>query len=201
MLYTVRPPFFYRVLYNEALFRVKETEQELFLTFDDGPIPGVTDWVLDELKKHNAKATFFCIGKNVKANPELFERIKAEGHSVGNHTYNHISGWKSKLEEYTEDVKQCDTTFEAKLFRPPYGRIKPKQFKAVTQNHQVVFWDVISGDFDPETSKEKCLENVLKNTRDGSIIVLHDSLKASERMKYILPIILEKFQGYRFSAL
>lgn len=201
MLYTVRPPFFYRLLYSEALFRVKRAEKELFLTFDDGPIPGVTDWVLDELKKHKAKATFFCIGKNVKANPELFARIKAEGHSIGNHTYTHTNGWKADLKDYLKDVEQCNETFDAKLFRPPYGRIKPKQFKEVTKKHKVVFWDVISGDFDPETPKEKCLDNVLKYTRNGSIIVMHDSKKASERMKYVLPRVLEKYSDHKFSAL
>lgn len=201
MLYTVRPPFFYRLLYNEALFRMKKAKKELFLTFDDGPIPGVTDWVLDELKKHQAKATFFCIGKNVKANPGLFERIGQEGHSIGNHTFNHINGWKAGLDEYVNDVEKCSAEFETTLFRPPYGRIKPKQFKAVNKDYKVVFWDVISGDFDPETSKEKCLANVLNNTRNGSIIVLHDSLKACERMKYILPKILEKYKDYQFSAL
>ncbi len=202
MVYTIRPPFFYRLLYSDAFFRFKQANKKLFLTFDDGPIPGVTDWVLDELKKHNAKATFFCLGKNVKAYPYLFDRIKAEGHAVGNHTYNHTNGWKVGFKEYMKDVEKCaNEAFESSLFRPPYGKIKPLQFKAVNKSYKVVFWDVIAGDFDLSKTPEQCLNNVLNYTRNGSIIVLHDSKKAGPTLKEILPKILEAYSDYTFSKL
>lgn len=202
MVYTIRPPFFYRLLYNDALFRVKDAKNEMYLTFDDGPTPDVTDWVLDELKKHNAKATFFCLGKNVKAYPGLFARIKAEGHSIGNHTFNHTNGWKAGIKDYIKDVEKCaNEGFEASLFRPPYGKIKPSQFKAVNKDYKVVFWDVLAGDFDLSKSPEHCLNNVLNNTRDGSIIVLHDSVKAAPTLKTILPRILDELKEYTFSKI
>lgn len=202
MVYTIRPPFFYRLLFNEALFRVRDAEKQVYLTFDDGPTPGVTDWVLDELKKHNAKGTFFCLGKNVKAHPELFQRIKDEGHAVGNHTHNHTNGWKVKPKEYLADVKKCaDEGFEAGLFRPPYGKIKPGQYKQIAKNYKVVFWDVLAGDFDTSKKPEQCLNSVLNNTREGSIIVLHDSVKAAPTLKAILPQILEALSNYTFSPL
>lgn len=202
MVYTIRPPFFYRLLYKDALFRVKDAQKEVFLTFDDGPTPEVTGWVLDELKRHNAKATFFCLGKNVKAHPRLFERIKAEGHGIGNHTYNHTNGWKAGIKEYIKDVDRCENeAFEAPLFRPPYGKIKPSQFRAVDKGYKVVFWDVLAGDFDLSKTPEHCLNNVLKNTREGSIIVLHDSIKAAPTLKVILPQILEELKDYTFSKL
>ncbi|WP_405609698.1 polysaccharide deacetylase family protein [Polaribacter sp. Asnod1-A03] len=188
-------------------------KKEIFLTFDDGPTPEITKFILAELNKHNAKATFFCIGKNIKNHPELFKEIISDGHAIGNHTNNHLKGWKTENTNYIDNVFMCEKTINQfgyafknnqKLFRPPYGRIKKSQAKELIQKgYKIIMWDVLSADFDIKISKEKCLDNVLQNTENGSIVVFHDSVKAAERMKYALPKVLKEFseKGFVFKAI
>src|SRR5690606_7851349 len=177
-------PRFIQRLYPERIWAFSRSSNSVFLTFDDGPIPKVTPWVLDELKKHNAKATFFCIGENVQKHPEIFRRILDEGHSVGNHTFNHLNGWKTEVSEYVDNVLKCEEVFNSEfgiqnselLFRPPYGRISSKQAKLLLkEGYKIVMWSCISYDYDRNVSEEKCLQNVLRSVRSGSIIVFHDS--------------------------
>jgi peptidoglycan/xylan/chitin deacetylase (PgdA/CDA1 family) len=186
--------------------------KEIYLTFDDGPIPEVTQFVLDELKKYNAKATFFCIGKNILNHPDVFKKIKNSKHTIGNHTYNHLNGWATKNKDYFDNFLQCepiisktlDESTKPKLFRPPYGKIKKSQAKSILKKgYRIIMWDVLSADFDVATSKEECLRNVLNNTKNGSIIVFHDSVKASEKLKFVLPKVLKEFseKGFVFKAI
>ena len=173
----------------------KTENPALYLSFDDGPNSEVTPWVLDTLKKYNAKATFFCIGKKAETNPEIYSQILAQGHSVGNHSYSHPNGWKTSFSEYIEDVARCSIAIKSKLFRPPYGRIGLRQMLALQKKkYRIVLWDVLSGDFDPKLSKEQCLKNVLQNSKNGSIIVFHDSEKAFEKLSFVLPLVLEHYQ-------
>jgi len=202
-MYPVKIPAIVKPFAKDLLWAVDTQEKILYLTFDDGPIPGVTDKVLDTLKNYNAKATFFCLGKNVEQHRSLFERVIEEGHTVGNHSYNHPDGWKTPLITYAKNALQTDKIFKAKLFRPPYGRITLAQSAMLKKRFQIVMWHVISGDFDQSISKEKCLYNVLNNSEKGSIIVFHDSHKAATNMHYALEGTLKHFDalGYRFHAI
>lgn len=173
-------------------------ENKIYLTFDDGPTPEITEWTLQQLKKYNAKATFFCIGDNIKKYPEIFKKVIEEGHSIGNHTFNHLNGWKTSKKDYLENTKKCQSEISSlksaicNLFRPPYGKIKPSQSKELRKlGYKIIMWDIISYDFDATISKEKCLENILKNVKSGSIIVFHDSIKAFPNLEYTLPKMLE----------
>lgn len=195
-----------RQLYSNCIWRINTTQKELYLTFDDGPHPVITGKVLDELKKYNAKATFFCIGKNVVANPDMYRRIIEEGHAVGNHTHHHLNGWKTKDKQYLDDIAMAKQYIDSNLFRPPYGRIgffQLKQLALPRFNLKTIMWTVLSGDFDKAISKEQCLENVLLNAAEGSIIVLHDSEKAEERMLHALTGTLSYFaeRGYVFKKI
>ncbi len=192
-------------IFSKYIWVLPNSEKKIYLTFDDGPTPKMTQWVLAELKKHEAKATFFCIGDNVKKYPEIFEKLIADGHSIGNHTFNHLNGWKTTTKDYIENTKLFETehcklsTENCQLFRPPYGKIKPSQSKLLRKlGYKIIMWDIISYDFDVTISKEKCLENVLKNVKSGSIIVFHDSVKAFKNLEYTLPKTLEflKEKGY-----
>ncbi len=176
---------------------------ELFLTFDDGPVSGVTPWVLDVLQKYDAKATFFCLGKNVEENPEIYDRILSEGHAVGNHTYDHAKGWITNLDEYLANVRKASQYIDSDLFRPPHGRLRPSQVTHLKKEYDIIMWNVLSCDFDQTITGETCLSNVLRFSQTGSIIVFHDSYKAQKNMKYALPKVLEHFtnEGYRFRAL
>jgi len=179
-------------------------QRKIYLTFDDGPHPVATPFVLEQLKKYNAKATFFCIGKNVDEYPFLYEEILDAGHSVGNHTYNHLNGWKTNDSEYIANIAQAKDRIDSGLFRPPYGRATKFQLKLIRrQGITPVMWSVLSGDFDTQLTKEKCLRNVLKNTGDGSIIIFHDSAKAYERLQYALPGVLEYYsaKGFQFEQI
>ncbi len=212
--YLVKTPKFVQRLFPKRIWAFPTTKKEVYLTFDDGPIPEVTPWVLDLLKEHQAKATFFCIGDNISKHPEVFNKIISEGHSIGNHTYNHLNGWKVKTEEYIDncekfyEIVNCHTelvevlsykgnnsslkTIHSKLFRPPFGKLTSKQSKILLEKgYKIIMWDVLSADFDQSISKEKSLENVLKNIREGSIVVFHDSLKSEEKLRYVLPIVLD----------
>lgn len=207
-------------IFSKYIWRFSMDKKEIFLTFDDGPTPEITQFVLDELKKYNAKATFFCIGKNIKNYPEIFNKILEEKHAIGNHTQNHLNGWKTKKIDYLEDISNCEHVIssistslntgsveksrKSKLFRPPYGKIKKQQAKEILQKgYKIIMWSVLSADFDTTISKEKCLQNVLKNTKNGSIIVFHDSLKAAEKLRFVLPKVLEEFskKGFSFKAI
>ncbi|MDQ0969765.1 peptidoglycan/xylan/chitin deacetylase (PgdA/CDA1 family) [Flavobacterium sp. W4I14] len=180
-MYLIKSPLLLKWYYPSLLWNKSRTEKVIYLTFDDGPIPNVTDFVLKTLKVFNAKATFFCIGDNIVKHPEVFERVKNDGHAIGNHTFNHLKGWKTDNETYLQNTLKCQELTQTNLFRPPYGRIKKSQIsnlKSQISGFQIVMWDVLSGDFDTKLSPEKCYQNVIKHTENGSIIVFHDSLKA-----------------------
>tara|TARA_R110002072_G_scaffold56314_1_gene145951 strand:+ start:782 stop:1411 length:630 start_codon:yes stop_codon:yes gene_type:complete len=181
-------------LYPSLYWNVKTNEPAIFLTFDDGPTPGVTEWILEILKSYNAKATFFCIGKNVEMHPELYQQIVSEGHAVGNHTYQHLNGWKVSKNNYLEDVQKCAQLIDSKIFRPPYGKISSQQIRVLKNEFKIVMWSVLSKDYDPRTSKEKSLGISLKQLKGGDIITLHDSLKAADKMKYVLENLLQHTQ-------
>lgn len=201
-MYLVKSPFFLRWYYPSLIWNKVRSEKAIYLTFDDGPIPDVTDFVLKTLADYNAKGTFFCIGDNIRKHPDVFDRLIAAEHRIGNHTYNHLKGWKTSDAIYLNNFEQCQTLTRTSLFRPPYGRIKKSQIKAIKTHHpqmKIIMWDVLSGDFDTASSAEQCFQNVMKHTKNGSIIVFHDSLKAFERLKYALPKSLEYFQKQGFS--
>jgi len=225
-MYLIKSPLLLKWYYPSLLWNKSRTEKVIYLTFDDGPIPNVTDFVLKTLKVFNAKATFFCIGDNIVKHPEVFERVKTDGHAIGNHTFNHLKGWKTDDETYLQNTIKCQELTKTNLFRPPYGRIKKSQIlslkskvrspesiyqnpqadsnlKSQISNLKIVMWDVLSGDFDTKLSPEKCYQNVIKHTENGSIIVFHDSLKAFDRLSYALPKVLAYFteKGFTFSTL
>jgi peptidoglycan-N-acetylglucosamine deacetylase len=202
-MYFIKPPVLLKLIYPEALWNIPTNKSEIYLTFDDGPIPEVTPWVLEQLKLFNASATFFCVGENVNKHPEIFQEVKNAGHSIGNHTYNHLNGWNCSKESYLKNIEECNNYTRSNLFRPPYGRLKFNQYKELKKRYKIVLWDVLSGDFDTKLSGEKCLENVIKNTKKGSILVFHDSLKAEMRLKYALPKVLEYYseKGFIFKSL
>lgn len=188
---------FIKHLFPKRHWKIKPHHQKIYLTFDDGPIPEVTPWVLSLLKKHKAKATFFCIGENIERNPEVFQQIIDDGHSIGNHTYNHLNGWKTSTNNYLNNIEKTQNTIESygiktKLFRPPYGKCTHKQAKRLLkQKKEIIMWDVLTKDYDQQISKEKCFEIYQKSIEPGSIVLLHDSLKAYQNLKYILPRILK----------
>lgn len=202
MNYFIKTPWWLKKVYPNRIWSIDTNEKNIYLTFDDGPHPVVTTFVLDELAKYNAKASFFCIGKNVQSFPEIYSRIITEGHRVGNHTQNHLNGWETNNEPYLADVSEASKYIQSDLFRPPYGRIRSAQVKEL-KNYKIVMWDVLSGDFDESLSKEKCLQNVIRKTSNGSIVVFHDSEKAFPRLKYILPLVLDFFRdsGYSFKSI
>jgi len=201
-MYTLRPPFIYRALFPGALYRMLGTEDSVYLTFDDGPHPEITPWVLDLLSEHGAKATFFVVGSRVQRFPEVMERMRKEGHGVGNHTMTHPDGWLTSVDAYMDEYRRCAELTGAKLFRPPYGRITPAQYRNIAASSRVVMWDVLSADFDAKCTPERCVRNVLDNVRPGSIIVFHDSQKAWPRLEKALPHVLKglKDKGLNFGA-
>jgi len=207
---------FISYLFPKYIWSIPNSENKIYLTFDDGPIPNVTEWVLDILKSENIKATFFCIGDNIKKHPKIFERIKNEGHSIGNHTFNHLNGWQTSSSNYIENFKKCSEVLDSartdnkqqttnnRLFRPPYGKISPFQAKEIlNNNYKIIMWDILSYDFDTKISPQKCLSNVIENTESGSIIVFHDSLKAEQNLRYALPKAIKnlKEKGFEFDVI
>jgi peptidoglycan/xylan/chitin deacetylase (PgdA/CDA1 family) len=192
-MYLIRPPSILRKLFPGLIWTIPNDENRVFLTFDDGPDPEVTPWVLDMLGKYDAKATFFCLGRNVEKYPDLFERIKAEGHAVGNHSYSHPDGWRTKNSDYFEDIGRADSLIGSRLFRPPYGRITPFQIKELKKKYRIVMWDLLSGDFISKTTAQKCLQNSARAKEPGSILVLHDKARIREKLHVILPIILNDY--------
>ncbi len=207
MRYFVKTPWWLKKLYPNRVWHIDTKEKAVYLTFDDGPHPIATTFVLDELKKYKASATFFCIGRNVAEHTEIYKRIIAEGHSTGNHTYQHLDGWKTPDKDYLADIAAATPHIDSVLFRPPYGRLRRSQAKQVPmvlhRSAKIIMWDVLSGDFDPSISKEKCLENVSRHVRPGSIVVFHDSGKAFSNLGYALPRLLQSLseKGYAFKSL
>jgi len=207
-MYFIKTPWLLKKAYPGCVWDIPVHENILYLTFDDGPHPEATPFVLNELKKYNAKATFFCIGKNVVAHPKIYKRILIEGHRVGNHSFNHLNGWKVEDEKYIADILQARELIDSNIFRPPYGRITKFQNLLLTtpragiqkQLFKIIMWNVLSADFDVAVSPEKCASNVIRNSTPGSIIVFHDSEKALSKLKFALPEVLRFFseKNYRF---
>jgi peptidoglycan/xylan/chitin deacetylase (PgdA/CDA1 family) len=208
-MYLIKTPWLLKKIYPDCIWDIPVEENILFLTFDDGPHPQVTPFVLNELKKYNARATFFCIGKNVVEHPDIFKRILLEGHRVGNHSHNHLNGWKVKDKEYIDDILQARKYIDSDIYRPPYGRITKFQNRLLTngssekQLFKIIMWNVLSADFDPSISAETCATNVMRNATRGSIIVFHDSEKAFSKLQFALPRVLQYFsdKNYRFQEI
>lgn len=203
-MYLVQSPFFLKKIFHFGpVWRKNGDEKTIYLTFDDGPIPELTSEICDILDKYAVKATFFCVGENIEKNPDIFKMLLEKGHTTGNHTYNHLNGWKTDTETYVENIHKCNNFHSGNLFRPPYGRITPMQVLNLRKSYQIIMWSVLTGDFDPKTSPERCLENALRYTKSGSIVVFHDSIKARQKVLYALPLFIEYFleKGYRFKTL
>jgi peptidoglycan-N-acetylglucosamine deacetylase len=206
MFYTAKTPKWVKKLFPGSIWEMPGNNKSIYLTFDDGPHPQITDFVLDELLKYNAKATFFCIGKNVVENPLIFNRILSEDHHVGNHTYDHLNGWKTSKTIYLQNIMEASKFIDSDLFRPPYGRISSIQRRnllRLDKPFKIVMWSILSGDFDMDITPEQCCDNVLKNAKSGSIVVFHDSEKAYERLKFALPAVLKYFseKGFQFKKI
>lgn len=206
----IRMPWYLKLLMRKGEWRHQSGRKEIYLTFDDGPIPEVTDFVLNQLARFNAKATFFTVGDNVEKYPEIVARILAQGHQLGNHTFNHLNGWRTGKKRYLENVKKCAGTLQQylpaekpKMFRPPYGKLTLGQMSALSTEYRLIFWDLLTYDFDATFTPEACLNSSLAKTRPGAIVVFHDSLKARQNLEYVLPRYLEKLQqeGYSFGSL
>jgi peptidoglycan/xylan/chitin deacetylase (PgdA/CDA1 family) len=206
-------PVFIQKLFGSVTWRMPDTGPVLFLTFDDGPNPEVTPEILAVLSRYKAKATFFCVGENVQKHRDIFEKILDDGHAIGNHTFHHLNGWSTSTKKYSEDVLRCNQQLKeacnqsslnnrqmsGNLFRPPYGKLKPSQFSKLKSAYSIIMWDVLSGDYNRNISGEKCFYNVVNNSRNGSIIVFHDSLKAKGHVLFALPKVLQYFSERNFS--
>ena len=207
--YWVKTNWIIKKIFSNYTWDVSNSGNTVYLTFDDGPIPEITTWVLEELKKYDLKATFFCIGENIEKHPEIFKKVISEGHAIGNHTFNHLNGWKTPTEAYIKNIKLCEEVIEkttnynskSKLFRPPYGKLKTAQARAIEKlGYEIIMWDVLSADFDTTLSKEQCLNNVLSKVKPGSIIVFHDSIKAFKNLEYVLPKTLAFLKENNFNC-
>ncbi|VAW29168.1 Polysaccharide deacetylase [hydrothermal vent metagenome] len=204
-----RIPKWFQYLFPGYMWNKQTNEKVIYLTFDDGPIPEITEWVLSILNEYKVKATFFVVGENVERFPEIFKEIVNKGHSIGNHTHHHLKGWSTSVHNYVNDVELCSSTIEKHsgktpaLFRPPYGRIKPKQAKSLRREYRLVMWDTLTVDYDKNLDNVKCLQNSVNATHSGSIVVFHDSVKAQKNLKYVLPKYIAHFLslGYSFKAL
>lgn len=202
-MHFVRPFFFLPYLFPSATWRKEKNKNNIYLTFDDGPIPEITPWILDCLKEKDVKACFFCVGDNVRKYPELYQRILDEGHQVGNHTFNHLKGWDQEDSNYLDNIAKCRTLVDSQLFRPPYGRLKKSQLSKVSKDYEVIMWDVLTGDYDKRISPEQCLHNAVNYSRAGSIIVFHDNIKAIANLQYALPRTIDQLRakGFQFQLL
>jgi peptidoglycan/xylan/chitin deacetylase (PgdA/CDA1 family) len=206
MFYFVKTPWLLKKCYPGCVWDLPTDKKIIYLSFDDGPHPSATPFVLDELKKYQAKGTFFCIGKNVIEQHQIYRRILEEGHRVGNHTQNHLNGWKAKDKEYIKNIREASKYIDSDLFRPPYGRISHFQIenlKSKELNFKIIMWDVLSADFDKKVSGVQCSDNVIRNTVPGSIVVFHDSEKALDKIRISLPQVLKHFteKGYIFEGI
>ena len=206
----IKTPLVAKKMFPNYVWDISTNEKTLYLTFDDGPTPEITNWTLNILKTYDAKATFFCIGKNIETHPDIFKNILNEGHAIGNHTQNHIKGWKTKSKDYLKNIAEAEEIIQNQIqnsefriqnmFRPPYGQITPKQGKVlIALGYKIVMWDVISFDWDKTVTPEICLNNVISKATNGSIIVFHDSVKASKNMQFALPKVLEHFSNNDFT--
>jgi len=194
-------PFWLRALYpKELVWRLPASRKEIYLTFDDGPVPEATLLVLEILKRYQVKATFFCVGENAEKHPDVLELLLKEGHAVGNHTFHHVKAWKTDHHSYLSEVEQCSRLVRSNLFRPPHGQINRKLARTLSRDYKLIMWSALTGDYDKGLSGDQCLKNAVNNTRPGSIIVFHDSIKARERMEYALPLYIEYClaRGYTF---
>jgi peptidoglycan-N-acetylglucosamine deacetylase len=205
-LYFVKTPWWIKKLYPNCVWDIKTNEKVLYITFDDGPHPTITPFVLHQLKKYNAKATFFLIGDNAKKYPEVLQQIIDEGHSIGNHTMHHLNGWKTQNEIYLNDIVNAEQYINSKLFRPPYGRISKKQIQTLSTHHSpltIVMWNILAGDWEPSLTPQKCFNQIKNKIYPGAIVVFHDSEKAKERMEYAFPKLLAyaSEQGYSFKSI
>ena len=203
-MYLVKSPWFFKKIYPKRIWNINTSKKIIYLTFDDGPHPTITPFVLEVLQNYQAKATFFCIGDNVNKFPELYQSIKNQYHKIGNHTYNHLNGWKTTTEDYIKNILLAEEKIESKLFRPPYGKLTSSQSKHLQQlEFKIIMWNVLSGDFDKSINRETCYKNVTTNAKSGSIVVFHDSEKAFEKLQFALPKTLKYFtnQGYTFESL
>ncbi len=210
----VKTPLVAKKMFPNYIWDIATNEKTIYLTFDDGPTPEITNWTLNTLKNYNAKATFFCIGNNIEKHPDIFQNILKDGHSIGNHTHNHIKGWKTQATAYLENIKKAESIISLQilnsefriqnLFRPPYGQITPKQGKELQAlGYKIIMWDVLSFDWEKSISEDTCFNNVKSKATNGSIVVFHDSVKASKNMQYALPRVLDYFsnKGFTFEAL
>lgn len=196
-------PLFFRRIYGKVLWRKDSDKKVIYLTFDDGPIPEVTPWVLDVLDQYEVKATFFCVGENVWRHPDLYQEILRRGHRTGNHTYNHLRGFLTKTDQYLENIEKAAKYIDSDLFRPPHGDLWRKQYLALNKKYQIVQWDLITRDYNKKLRGDQVLNIVKQHARNGSIVVFHDSLKAEQNMKYALPRSLAylKSEGFSFEVL
>lgn len=210
----IKTPLVAKKMFPNYIWDIATNDKIIYLTFDDGPTPEITEWTLNTLKTYQAKATFFCIGKNIQKHPEIFQSILNDGHAIGNHTNNHVKGWKTKTSEYLENILDAQNIINKhiqksdfrtqNLFRPPYGQITPKQGnKLIELGYSIIMWDVLSFDWEQKVAEETCFNNVISKTVNGSIIVFHDSVKASKNMQYTLPKVLDYYskKGYSFKSL
>lgn len=204
MWYSVKTPSILKIIFPDVLWSIYSDKPTLYLSFDDGPETENTEWILENLANFEAKATFFCLGKQLEKKPDLYDKILAEGHICGNHTFNHLNGWNCSTKNYLEDIERCSEFIDSKLFRPPYGKLTYNQYKSLKKlGFKIVLWDIMPGDFDSTLQKEKCLSNILRFTKNGSIIVLHENNNSQKNLRYVLPRLLEHYteKGFRFSTI
>ena len=203
MIKLIKTPSFIRYIFPSLIWNKLKSRKTIYLTFDDGPHSDLSNFILDELKKYQAKATFFYLGRQVEKYPKIFERCVNENHQIGNHTYSHLNGWATNNKKYYKDINKASKLINSDLFRPPYGRIKMSQIKHLKKHYKIVMWDVLSWDFDENTCSKECFKNIVKNTSSGSIIVLHENEKSYKNVKEVLPKILNYFssKGFTFDVL
>ena len=202
-MFIEQPPRFIRRLYPRACWRMDSSERAVYLTFDDGPIPEVTPWVLEILDKYNIKATFFMVGDNVRKHPDEYKMVVERGHRIGNHTYNHLKGLEQRTERYMANIDKADAYLKSNLFRPPHGLMRARQYRVLCKRYRIVMWDLVTRDYNPKLTGEQVLAKVKKYARPGSIITFHDSLRATHNLYYALPRAIEWLQaeGYEFKVL
>ena len=202
-MYIIKTPRLVKKLFPTYLWNKSRSKPNVYFTFDDGPIPEVTPWILDLLAAYDMQGTFFCVGDNVRKHPMIYDRLISEGHTVGNHSYSHKSGWSSEVGDYLNDIELCSSFVESNLFRPPYGRLKPQQAQSLRGKYKIVMWDILSGDFDINITAEQCYQNVIQHIKAGSIIVFHDNVKSFATLKEVLPRVIQYCvdQGWTSKAL
>lgn len=202
-MYLVKTPKYVQEAFPTMEWRYQTVDKVLYLTFDDGPTPESTPTILEILQRYGAKATFFCVGDNIRKFPQLVDTIIDEGHKIGSHTYNHLSGWTTTNRTYYSNIHKAADLVDSRLFRPPYGRITPNQSKQISKDYRIVMWDVLSGDFDKNITADQCYHNVINNSKPGSVVVFHDSKKTTSLVSKVLPRVLEFFDanGYQFDSI